>query len=168
MTKSCKHCGNAFNVKPSWHLARIYCSRKCMAESYKTRLVGSDNPHFGSRTFYAHTCVNCGREFENRNPSAKKCSRKCDRQKKAQMDLAAEAENLACEAQALLELSASARIEEKFRQDYVVRSRRCRAKSDALFAMSSRKEARLKSLGEKLACIRTILMTAITDDPSVV
>ena len=46
----CKTCGKFFEV-PTWRKKRnpTYCSKKCMAEDYKDRLLGKNNPFYNKK-----------------------------------------------------------------------------------------------------------------------
>lgn len=48
--KKCPQCLRAFSVKKSRAIKSTYCSKKCMALAYTTRLTGSANPNFRGRS----------------------------------------------------------------------------------------------------------------------
>lgn len=58
VTKRCCHCGSPFNVRPSHAHARVHCSRKCMAETYRGSLQGTANPN--ARPHTHRECSWCG------------------------------------------------------------------------------------------------------------
>lgn len=75
MTKICATCKKEFKVKPSHYYKKTYCSMKCMAEGYKIRLLGENNPNFKNAGW--RTCEWCGKKFHNYNKQRKYCSDKC-------------------------------------------------------------------------------------------
>lgn len=72
--KTCPVCGQSFRVKPHLVDYRTYCSRSCMADGYRSRLLGEDNPNF--RAAKSRTCEVCGEDFESYK-AKRFCSRAC-------------------------------------------------------------------------------------------
>ena len=64
MQKHCKTCGILFDTKPSHYDIKTYCSKSCMAEDYRQRMAGENNPNWkgGDRK----ECVHCGTVFHDR------------------------------------------------------------------------------------------------------
>ena len=75
MEKPCATCGEVFHVKNSHAHKRHNCSMACMAESYKTRLRGSENPNH--RDLPGITCKGCGDQFQTYQKGRKFCSKPC-------------------------------------------------------------------------------------------
>lgn len=75
ITLVCPQCDQSFSVKPSHADKRTYCSRQCMAQAYKERLAGDENPNFRNAGW--HVCPTCKRSFRSYKRRAKFCSRKC-------------------------------------------------------------------------------------------
>lgn len=73
--KNCRYCKNSFKMKPSHAHKKFYCSKDCMAEDYKTRLKGNNNPNF--RSLAKKICINCKNEFESYSKRKKYCTHKC-------------------------------------------------------------------------------------------
>lgn len=63
MYKTCAHCGCAFKVKPSHYDKKTYCSKQCMAEHYKVRFKGEQNPNYSAAG--KKVCKQCGQEFNS-------------------------------------------------------------------------------------------------------
>lgn len=73
--KSCLYCHISFLCKPSHAPKTFYCSKSCMAEGYKTRLLGNNNPNY--RNAGRKQCVACGNEFHSYIKSRRFCSKTC-------------------------------------------------------------------------------------------
>jgi hypothetical protein len=71
----CPTCGESFKVKPSHYDKKTYCSKACMAQDYKIRLSGKNNPHYQSAG--QHICQVCGKGFQSYNKGRKYCSDVC-------------------------------------------------------------------------------------------
>jgi len=71
----CRACGKTFLVKPSWYSTRVTCTRKCMAEYFKSAMRGTKNPNF--RNASEKTCSRCGSTYHSYNHRSKFCSIKC-------------------------------------------------------------------------------------------
>lgn len=75
MIKACKQCGRDFKTKPSNFEKRVYCTKSCMSEAYKTTNAGDKNPnHKGPKI---KRCQTCGKEYDSGYNNKKFCSRKC-------------------------------------------------------------------------------------------
>jgi hypothetical protein len=73
--KTCLGCSKEFRVKNS-HLTKVfYCSKLCMATSYKTRLRGKNNPNFKGVGF--KLCQHCKSEYHSYDKNRKYCSHSC-------------------------------------------------------------------------------------------
>lgn len=77
MYKTCKTCEKEFRCKHSHYDKKTYCSRACLAEDYKTRMSGQNNPNYQGIQDEALTCPTCGKEFSSHKKTAKYCSRSC-------------------------------------------------------------------------------------------
>ena len=79
MNKECRTCNKSFNVKPSHFDIKFYCSKSCMAEDYKTRMKGDNNPNYqGKDKEYLFICPTCNKEFHSySHKTAKYCSISC-------------------------------------------------------------------------------------------
>lgn len=75
--KKCALCNKEFSCKPSHAPRRVYCSKVCASEHYKTRMTGSGNPHFKPQNSYVYNCAFCGVEFKSYQKLPKYCSRSC-------------------------------------------------------------------------------------------
>lgn len=75
--KQCTSCGGDFKVRESHAHLRLHCSRKCMAETYKTRYKGENNPNFSNAGH--RVCEHCHNPFNSYNKKAARrfCSLKC-------------------------------------------------------------------------------------------
>lgn len=73
--KECKFCKNLFSCKPSHYDKKTYCSKKCMAQDYKKRLLGNENPNFKMKG--VRVCKICSKIFHNYNKKRKYCSNNC-------------------------------------------------------------------------------------------
>jgi endogenous inhibitor of DNA gyrase (YacG/DUF329 family) len=69
-TRYCTQCGKTLKAKQ-----KAYCSRGCMAEGYKTRMVGEDNPHYSNASL--RICAVCGKEYHHYAKNRKYCSDRC-------------------------------------------------------------------------------------------
>lgn len=74
---NCKRCGIAVLCKPSHLSKKSYCSSRCMAEAYRTRLNGANNPNFKSAGH--RVCAGCGIAYESYSNRRKYCSLQCYR-----------------------------------------------------------------------------------------
>jgi hypothetical protein len=71
---SCQECGKT--EKATAHQKRQkYCSYACMANAYKSDLIGAKNPNF--RAASVKTCQKCAATFDSYNKTRKYCSAKC-------------------------------------------------------------------------------------------
>jgi transcription elongation factor Elf1 len=75
MYKACVRCGAEMDVKPSHYDKVFYCSKACMAEAYKDRMTGENNPNF--KNAGRHICETCGVEFRSYNKTRRFCSQSC-------------------------------------------------------------------------------------------
>lgn len=75
LQKNCRNCGNSYPIKKSHYDKSSYCSRACMAEDYRNRLAGDENPNYKGAG--KHVCPVCGREFIDYDTKAKYCSMSC-------------------------------------------------------------------------------------------
>lgn len=73
--KQCLNCGNLFRVKPSHYDIETYCSKACLSEHYKTRMVGEANPNYSNAS--ERVCVGCGVIYHSYNKTRKYCSHAC-------------------------------------------------------------------------------------------
>lgn len=79
MEKKCPVCGLTYDIKPSHAHKRATCSRKCMAELYKEKQRGENNPHWKGGKI-GKVCPACSRRFEVSlayTNTRQYCSRKC-------------------------------------------------------------------------------------------
>lgn len=61
--KNCKTCGIEIHIKKSHQdIEGSYCSVSCMAEGYKTELIGASNPHWKGGQV-EKVCPACGKKF---------------------------------------------------------------------------------------------------------
>ena len=74
-SRICRVCGKAFPVRPSHADKRFTCSRPCMAQEYKTRLRGENNPHFDPTR--ERVCPRCQARFHAKTPEQIYCSVPC-------------------------------------------------------------------------------------------
>lgn len=76
MILTCVECKSSYSRKPSQVKRRgsSYCSRRCMANGYVTRLAGSDNPHFKN---LERTCEECSATFRTYRKGQRACSKLC-------------------------------------------------------------------------------------------
>lgn len=77
VTKQCAYCGSDFTCKPSHALKKTYCSKACMAQDYKTRLRGENNPNFQAEVSHTFVCAVCEKPFTSYGPTPKYCSLSC-------------------------------------------------------------------------------------------
>lgn len=75
LKKACNVCKNIFLVKSSHFNKRTTCSRMCMANLYKTTLLGKNNPNF--RNINSKKCIKCNQNFFSYNKKRKFCSMSC-------------------------------------------------------------------------------------------
>lgn len=75
--KNCEYCGQSFASKPSHADKRTYCSRPCMAEAYKQRMLAEGNPNHRDAGW--HKCQRCGEQFHSYDKNRIHCSIKCYR-----------------------------------------------------------------------------------------
>lgn len=75
LTKACRNCAKPFPVKPSHYDKKSYCSRQCMAEDYRSRLTGAENPNHRGAGWRA--CRRCGKQFKSYDTQRKYCSHRC-------------------------------------------------------------------------------------------
>jgi hypothetical protein len=72
----CQQCG--VEKPPSAHQSRQkYCSRPCMAEAYRSRLIGKANPNHRSKRPMA--CIHCSGHYLSYTKTRKFCSQACYR-----------------------------------------------------------------------------------------
>jgi len=70
----CAHC--SVEARATVHqMRKTYCSMECMAEGYKTRLTGAENPNY--RGASEKVCQHCGGGYQSHNPARKFCSPGC-------------------------------------------------------------------------------------------
>lgn len=75
VTIECKFCHKSILIKPS-HVGKVfYCSKKCMAEDYRRRFSGENNPNYTNAGI--KKCLFCGKEFVSYNKKRKYCSLDC-------------------------------------------------------------------------------------------
>jgi lambda repressor-like predicted transcriptional regulator len=74
-SKNCSFCGKEFRTKPSHYDKKFYCSRACMAEHYKTRMRGENNPNYSSAG--TKICEACGSKYHSYDLNRKYCSADC-------------------------------------------------------------------------------------------
>jgi hypothetical protein len=75
MDKICKTCGKSFHIKRCHYDITTYCSKVCMAEDYKTRLQGENNPHFSNADL--RICKLCGKQYRSYQKARIYCSKSC-------------------------------------------------------------------------------------------
>jgi hypothetical protein len=75
MPPRCAACGVGYHVKPSKASKSRYCSRDCMADGYRSRMVGAENPNY--RNASKRTCETCRVEFQSYSKTRRFCSMSC-------------------------------------------------------------------------------------------
>lgn len=70
----CAECG-AERVATAHQMRQRYCSMSCMAAAYRTRMLGSANPHFKNAGW--HLCERCGTGFRGYQKHRRFCSIRC-------------------------------------------------------------------------------------------
>lgn len=75
MNKLCKNCDKEFYCKPSHFDKKYYCDKACMAEGYKTRLSGVNNPNY--KNLPLKKCIKCNNEYFSYDKRRKYCSHEC-------------------------------------------------------------------------------------------
>lgn len=76
--KQCAYCGNPFRTKPSHYALKTYCSKACMGEHYKVRLLGRFNPNWrDADSSNSRKCETCGDVFVARTNQSRFCSWSC-------------------------------------------------------------------------------------------
>ena len=76
MLKICPICNKPFRVQPSEAHKRLTCSYACMAQEYKTRMQGENNPNFDPAKA-SIACGHCQTIFRPENNKRIYCSRAC-------------------------------------------------------------------------------------------
>lgn len=65
VAKICSVCNCSFSVKQSHSKRRVYCTRECMSEGYKVRMIGVNNPNKGFlRLVKLRECPVCFTSFK--------------------------------------------------------------------------------------------------------
>lgn len=80
MDKGCIICKKTFKVKPSHFNRRYCCSKVCQSQSFKTKMLGENNPNFNNRLIKTYKCIVCDNEFTREkygNKPLKTCSKEC-------------------------------------------------------------------------------------------
>lgn len=78
MNKTCIICSTVFHVKPSHFEKRMCCSKKCQSESFKTKMIGENNPNYRNAAIKTFTCITCGNDFKRKTyGKLKTCSKEC-------------------------------------------------------------------------------------------
>ena len=70
----CLHCGIE-KVGTAHQHRHTYCSKSCMAESYKSRLVGENNPNH--KDAGVKVCATCSKYYHSYSKTSKYCSASC-------------------------------------------------------------------------------------------